>query len=220
MGCLMFSRKMATIRFDPTEKHYATSSLAVDYALCSSLLAVINKFAITKFNYPGLLTALQCLTCALEFWVLGKFGFLHHDPFTLDIAKSFCLLLLLFYLATFTDTNLLLHANVELSILSWRPGFFVSSRLLGPPCESTASRWAGGEKENRDAEDNQVLNLHFQNFKNLHIFHVNTSFLPVLLARSSIFVSSAFFALVNNLEARSNHPQIVARKQRSTMVDF
>ncbi|KAK8707096.1 hypothetical protein V6N13_058161 [Hibiscus sabdariffa] len=219
---------MATIRFDPTEKHYATSSLAVDYALCSSLLAVINKFAITKFNYPGLLTALQCLTCALEFWVLGKFGFLHHDPFTLDIAKSFCLLLLLFYLATFTDTNLLLHANVELSILSWRAisamAFTVTGVVRGRGSLSAVGYLDRHVNQQHPgglvARKRTVMLKIIKNFKNLHIFHVNTSFLPVLLARSSIFVSSAFFALVNNLEARSNHPQIVARKQRSTMVDF
>ncbi|KAG8087164.1 hypothetical protein GUJ93_ZPchr0010g10834 [Zizania palustris] len=41
---------------------YGTSSLLIGYALCSSLLAIINKFAITKFSYPGLLTALQYLT--------------------------------------------------------------------------------------------------------------------------------------------------------------
>jgi hypothetical protein len=35
---------------------YATSSLVIGYALCSSLLAI------TKFSYPGLLTALQYLT--------------------------------------------------------------------------------------------------------------------------------------------------------------
>ncbi|KAH7854485.1 hypothetical protein Vadar_014361 [Vaccinium darrowii] len=56
---------MALIRLEVSKQFYSTSSLVVGYALCSSLLAVINKFAITKFNYPGLLTALQYLTSAL-----------------------------------------------------------------------------------------------------------------------------------------------------------
>ncbi|KAL8232108.1 hypothetical protein R6Q57_001886 [Mikania cordata] len=65
------------------KQHYATSSLVIWYALCSSLLDVINKFAITKFNYPWLLTALGV-------WVLGNLGSLtpllvvvferHHQP--------------------------------------------------------------------------------------------------------------------------------------------
>ncbi|KAJ0089898.1 hypothetical protein Patl1_13157 [Pistacia atlantica] len=108
---------MSAIRFDASKQYYTTSSLVVGYALCSSLLAVINKYAITKFNYPGLLTALQYLTSALGVWVLGKFGFLHHDPFTFDIAKKFLPAASVFYLAIFTNTNLLRHANVDTFIV-------------------------------------------------------------------------------------------------------
>ncbi|KAI8570920.1 hypothetical protein RHMOL_Rhmol01G0076400 [Rhododendron molle] len=108
---------MASIRLDASKQYYATSSLVVGYALCSSLLAVINKFAITKFNYPGLLTALQYLTSALGVWVLGKLGFLHHDPFVYDTAKKFLPAAVVFYLAIFTNTNLLRHANVDTFIV-------------------------------------------------------------------------------------------------------
>ncbi|XP_074273889.1 GDP-fucose transporter 1 [Silene latifolia] len=108
---------MVPIKLDASKQYYATSSLVIGYALCSSLLAVINKFAITYFNYPGLLTALQYLTSALSVWVLGKFGFLHHDPFTLANAKKFLPAALVFYLAIFTNTNLLRHANVDTFIV-------------------------------------------------------------------------------------------------------
>ncbi|KVH93835.1 hypothetical protein Ccrd_004111 [Cynara cardunculus var. scolymus] len=99
------------------KQHYATSSLVIGYALCSSLLAVINKFAITKFNYPGLLTALQYLTSALGVWILGKLGFLNHDPFVWETAKKFLPAAIVFYLAIFTNTNLLRHANVDTFIV-------------------------------------------------------------------------------------------------------
>ncbi|KAK4424569.1 GDP-fucose transporter 1 [Sesamum alatum] len=108
---------MGSIRLEGSKQYYATSSLVIGYALCSSLLAVINKFAITKFNYPGLLTALQYLTSALGVWLLGKFGFLHHDPFVLETAKKFLPAALVFYLAIFTNTNLLRHANVDTFIV-------------------------------------------------------------------------------------------------------
>ncbi|XP_009371478.2 GDP-fucose transporter 1-like [Pyrus x bretschneideri] len=104
---------MSAIRVDSAKPYFATSSLVIGYALCSSLLAVINKLAITKFNYPGLLTALQYLTSALGVWVLGKSGFLHHDPFTWQTAKKFLPAALVFYLAIFTNTKLLRHANVD-----------------------------------------------------------------------------------------------------------
>lgn len=101
----------------PSKQYYATSSLVVGYALCSSLLAVINKLAITQFNYPGLLTAFQYLTSALGVWVLGKLGFLYHDSFSWDTAKKFLPAATVFYLAIFTNTNLLRHANVDTFIV-------------------------------------------------------------------------------------------------------
>ncbi|KAK4791059.1 hypothetical protein SAY86_031472 [Trapa natans] len=101
---------MSSIRF-------TTSGLVLGYAFSSSLLAVINKYAITLFNYPGLLTALQYLTSALGVWVLGKLGFLHHDAFTVETAKKFLPAALVFYLAIFTNTNLLRHANVDTFIV-------------------------------------------------------------------------------------------------------
>ncbi|KAL2514952.1 GDP-mannose transporter GONST4 [Forsythia ovata] len=108
---------MASIRQEASKQYYATSSLVVGYALCSSLLAIINKLAITRFNYPGLLTALQYLTSALGVWILGILGFLHHDPFSLEIAKKFLPAAFVFYLAIFTNTNLLRHANVDTFIV-------------------------------------------------------------------------------------------------------
>ncbi|CAH8370531.1 unnamed protein product [Eruca vesicaria subsp. sativa] len=96
---------------------YATSSLVIGYALCSSLLAVINKFAITYFNYPALLTSLQYLTSTLGVYLLGKLGLLHHDAFTWDTAKKFLPAAVVFYLAIFTNTNLLRHANVDTFIV-------------------------------------------------------------------------------------------------------
>ncbi|KAI4380051.1 hypothetical protein MLD38_006280 [Melastoma candidum] len=109
---------MASIRYDSSKPpYYTTSSLVVGYALSSSLLAVINKYAITKFNYPGLLTALQYLTSAAGVWALGKFGFLHHDPFVVETAKKFSPAALVFFLAIFTNTNLLRHANVDTFIV-------------------------------------------------------------------------------------------------------
>ncbi|XP_010493088.1 PREDICTED: GDP-mannose transporter GONST4-like [Camelina sativa] len=107
---------MSSSRFD-SSKQYTTTSLVIGYALCSSLLAVINKFAITYFNYPGLLTALQYLTCTVAVWLLGKLGFLHHDPFTWETAKKFLPAAIVFYLAIFTNTNLLRHANVDTFIV-------------------------------------------------------------------------------------------------------
>lgn len=99
------------------ELRTAVAPLVLGYALCSSLLAVINKYAITKFMYPGLLTALQYATSSIGVWALGRLGFLHHDPFTWRTAKMFLPAASVFYLAIFTNTNLLKHANVDTFII-------------------------------------------------------------------------------------------------------
>ncbi|CAL0307140.1 unnamed protein product [Lupinus luteus] len=100
-----------------SKQQYTTPALVIGYALCSSLLAIINKYAITQFNYPGLLTALQYLSSAISVFLLAKLGFLHHDPFTIATAKKFFPAALVFYLAIFTNTNLLRHANVDTFIV-------------------------------------------------------------------------------------------------------
>lgn len=102
---------------ESSKQYYATATVIVGYALCSSMLAVINKYAITKFNYPGLMTALQYLTSVIGVWVFGKLGLLHHDPFVWETAKKFMPAAFVFYLAIFTNTNLLKHANVDTFIV-------------------------------------------------------------------------------------------------------
>ncbi|KAB2618693.1 GDP-mannose transporter GONST4 [Pyrus ussuriensis x Pyrus communis] len=74
---------MSAIRVDSAKPYFATSSLVIGYALCSSLLAS---------------------------------GFLHHDPFTWQTAKKFLPAALVFYLAIFTNANLLRH-NVDTFIV-------------------------------------------------------------------------------------------------------
>ncbi|XP_019439660.1 PREDICTED: GDP-mannose transporter GONST4-like isoform X1 [Lupinus angustifolius] len=106
----------SSIRLE-AKQQYTTPVLVLGYALCSSLLAIINKYAITQFNYPGLLTALQYLTSVLGVYLFGKLGFLQHDPFTIATAKKFFPAALVFYLAIFTNTNLLRHANVDTFIV-------------------------------------------------------------------------------------------------------
>jgi drug/metabolite transporter (DMT)-like permease len=98
-------------------KTYGTVTVVVGYALCSSLLAVINKYAITYFPFPGLLTALQYATSVLGVWTAGKIGLIDHDPFVWSTAKKFLPAALVFYLAIFTNTNLLKHANVDTFIV-------------------------------------------------------------------------------------------------------
>lgn len=108
--------------FDEMKEKGESSALGVvtvvaGYGLCSSLLAVINKYAITYFPFPGLLTALQYVTSVVGVWVAGKIGLIQHDAFVWSTAKKFLPAAFVFYLAIFTNTNLLKHANVDTFIV-------------------------------------------------------------------------------------------------------
>ncbi|CAH2036709.1 unnamed protein product [Thlaspi arvense] len=61
--------------------------VATGYCISASLLSIINKWAIMNFPYPGALTALQYLTT------------------------------IVFYLSLFTNSELLLHSNVDTFIV-------------------------------------------------------------------------------------------------------
>ncbi|WOL01160.1 GDP-fucose transporter 1 [Canna indica] len=103
------SRWRNTTNAERMSSYYTTVGLVIRYSLSSSLLTIINKYAITEFSYLGLLTALQ--------YVTTKLGVLYHNPFTLDNAKKFLPSALVFYLVIFTKTNLLRHANVDTFIV-------------------------------------------------------------------------------------------------------
>ncbi|CAI5481694.1 unnamed protein product [Closterium sp. Yama58-4] len=91
--------------------------LVVGYALCSSLLAIINKYAIDVFPFPSLLTALQYLTCVVAVFGLGQMKALEHDQIQWSMVKKFLPAAFVFYMAIFTNTTLLKYANVDTFIV-------------------------------------------------------------------------------------------------------
>eukprot|EP00897_Mesotaenium_endlicherianum_P000401 jgi/Mesen1/10361/ME000080S09748 len=91
--------------------------LVIGYALCSSLLAIINKYAIEVFPFPSLLVGLQYTTCVVAVFLLGRMKVLSHDALTWDMVKKFIPAALVFYMAIFTNTQLLKHANVDTFIV-------------------------------------------------------------------------------------------------------
>ncbi|KAK4375820.1 hypothetical protein RND71_006497 [Anisodus tanguticus] len=76
-----------------------------------SLLS-INKWAIMKFPYPGALTALQYFTSAAGVLMCGWLKLIEHDKLDLLTVARF-LPAAIFYLSLFTNSELLLHANVD-----------------------------------------------------------------------------------------------------------
>ncbi|XP_057765990.1 GDP-mannose transporter GONST3 [Salvia miltiorrhiza] len=91
--------------------------IAGGYCLSASLLSIINKWAVMKFPYPGALTALQYLTSAVGVVIFGWLKLLEHDKLDLVTMWRFLPAAFIFYLSLFTNSELLLHANVDTFIV-------------------------------------------------------------------------------------------------------
>ncbi|KAG9453241.1 hypothetical protein H6P81_006145 [Aristolochia fimbriata] len=91
--------------------------IAAGYCVSASLLSIINKWAIMKFPYPGALTALQYFTSALGVVICGWLKLVEHDSLDLKTMWKFLPAAVIFYLSLFTNSELLLHANVDTFIV-------------------------------------------------------------------------------------------------------
>ncbi|ONK64369.1 uncharacterized protein A4U43_C07F25090 [Asparagus officinalis] len=91
--------------------------VAAGYCISASLLSIINKWAIMNFPYPGALTALQYFTSAFSVLLCGWLKLVEHDRLELLTLWRFLPAAVIFYLSLFTNSELLLHANVDTFIV-------------------------------------------------------------------------------------------------------
>ncbi|XP_042466309.1 GDP-mannose transporter GONST3-like [Zingiber officinale] len=91
--------------------------VAAGYCISASLLSIINKWAVMKFPYPGALTALQYFTSAFGVMLCGWLKLMEHDRLDLITIWKFLPAAIIFYLSLFTNSELLLHANVDTFIV-------------------------------------------------------------------------------------------------------
>ncbi|KAK3227269.1 hypothetical protein Dsin_007131 [Dipteronia sinensis] len=98
-------------------QHASIYGIAAGYCLSASLLSIINKWAVMKFPYPGALTALQYFTSAVGVILCGYFKLIEHDALDLLTMWRFLPAAIIFYLSLFTNSELLLHANVDTFIV-------------------------------------------------------------------------------------------------------
>ncbi|KAI4364257.1 hypothetical protein MLD38_020374 [Melastoma candidum] len=97
--------------------HASVYGIAAGYCISASLLSIINKWAVMKFPYPGALTALQYLTCAAGVHICGQLYLLEHEPLDVLTMWRFLPTAIIVYLSLFTNSELLLHANVDTFIV-------------------------------------------------------------------------------------------------------
>lgn len=98
-------------------KQASVYGVAAGYCLSASLLSIINKWAVMRFPYPGALTALQYFTSAAGVVICGWLKLIEHDKLELLTMWRFLPAAIIFYLSLFTNSELLLHANVDTFIV-------------------------------------------------------------------------------------------------------
>ncbi|XP_004236353.2 GDP-mannose transporter GONST3-like [Solanum lycopersicum] len=103
--------------YDGLLQQASVYGIAAGYCLSASLLSIINKWAVMKFPYPGALTALQYFTSAAGVLMCGWLKVLEHDKLDLKTMWRFLPASIIFYLSLFTNSELLLHANVDTFIV-------------------------------------------------------------------------------------------------------
>ncbi|EPS69975.1 hypothetical protein M569_04787, partial [Genlisea aurea] len=103
--------------YDILLRQASVYGVAAGYCISGSLLSIINKWAVMKFPYPGALTALQYFTSALGVLICGRLNLIEHDKLKLLTLWRFLPAAAMFYLSLFTNSELLLHANVDTFIV-------------------------------------------------------------------------------------------------------
>ncbi|EMS68236.1 hypothetical protein CFC21_051375 [Triticum aestivum] len=98
-------------------RHASVYGVAAGYCLSASLLSIINKWAIMKFPYPGALTALQYLTSVAGVLLCGQLKLIEPDRLNLRTMWKFLPAAVMFYISIFTNSELLMHANVDTFIV-------------------------------------------------------------------------------------------------------
>ena len=97
--------------------HSEVIFLAIGFGLSSSLLVIINKWALKNFPYGATLTALQFAVSALVAKLIGVLGISPVDPLEYSKVIGFMPAVCMFYISVATNLKLLEIANVDTFIV-------------------------------------------------------------------------------------------------------
>jgi len=91
--------------------------IALGYAVSSSALVVINKWAVMRWPYSSTLTLLQLAFSWVAALILGKLGVVEVDDLDWKKIKAFSPACLIFFVALACNMKLLKYANVDTFIV-------------------------------------------------------------------------------------------------------
>jgi GDP-mannose transporter len=101
------------------EKEYTTSQIVfavLAYSVCSSMMLVTNKLAMSSFPVPAMVTLIQLVTCTAFVYVIGFAG-VKTDALTLENAKPYGIYVLAFACGIYSNMRALEGSNVETIIV-------------------------------------------------------------------------------------------------------
>lgn len=96
---------------------FETAMIGVGYAVSSSCLVVVNKWALMAWPYSSSLTFLQFTVSWMVALVAGKIGLVEVDALDVKKMLSFAPACLIFFVAIACNMRLLQHANVDTFIV-------------------------------------------------------------------------------------------------------
>eukprot|EP00618_Florenciella_parvula_P032786 CAMPEP_0119477880 /NCGR_PEP_ID=MMETSP1344-20130328/7858_1 /TAXON_ID=236787 /ORGANISM="Florenciella parvula, Strain CCMP2471" /LENGTH=361 /DNA_ID=CAMNT_0007511979 /DNA_START=87 /DNA_END=1169 /DNA_ORIENTATION=+ len=113
------------------QKNTATVAFAVaGYGVCSSLMLVCNKVAVTVLPSPTIVLFAQLFTSAAAVWIVGQMGYIKVDKLEWGKATAFAPVACAFLAAIFTNIKTLQYANVETFIV-----FRASTPIIVSVCD-------------------------------------------------------------------------------------
>ncbi|KAK4403485.1 GDP-mannose transporter GONST3 [Sesamum angolense] len=118
-GVSSLNERKMKFRIDKMKLMYGSEKLDWMEVHCLMLnQAPLDQYhLVMKFPYPGALTALQYFTSAVGVLICGWLKLVEHDKLDLLTMWQFLPAAVIFYLSLFTNSELLLHANVDTFIV-------------------------------------------------------------------------------------------------------
>ncbi|KAK9834889.1 hypothetical protein WJX81_006759 [Elliptochloris bilobata] len=92
---------------------FAVTVLVLCYSLCSSMLLILNKVAVTYVPAPSFILALQLLSCAAFVRTLSAVGAVEAEPLTLHKARPFAVIVLGFIGTLYANITSLKYVPVD-----------------------------------------------------------------------------------------------------------
>lgn len=91
--------------------------IGLGYAISSSLLVVMNKYALVKWPFPSTLTFVQLTVSWVVAKILGSLGVVECDALDSAKIRNFAPACLIFYIVIACNLQLLERANVDTFIV-------------------------------------------------------------------------------------------------------